>query len=86
MIQRDPSLRHTANQYLSEQKDRSFPGYFYNFLQSYMQIFSTDPAMMPDQKVARSARDMNEERICIASLRFGLSQGKRQPGLPPRDD
>ncbi len=53
MIQRDPSLRHTANEYLAGQKGKAFPAYFYHFLQSYMQIFSTDPTMMPDQKVVR---------------------------------
>ena len=49
MIQRDPTRRKTANEYLAEQKGRALPEYFYKFFQSYMQIYSTDPAMMPDQ-------------------------------------
>ncbi len=53
MIQKDPTSRHTANEYLSQEKGRAFPEYFYHFLQSYMQIFSTEAGMMPDQKIAR---------------------------------
>ena len=49
MIQRDPAQRKTANEYLAEQKGKALPEYFYKFFQSYMQIYSTDPAMMPDQ-------------------------------------
>lgn len=53
MIQRDPCLRLSANEYLTEQKGKAFPEYFYVFFQSYMQMFSTDPSIMPDQKVSR---------------------------------
>ena len=51
MIQRDPMARRNANSYLSEERGRGFPKYFYSFLQSYMQIFSTDQTMLPDQKI-----------------------------------
>ncbi len=53
MIQRDPAKRKTANEYLSEQKGKALPEYFYKFFQSYMQIYATDPGMMPDQKISR---------------------------------
>jgi len=55
MLQRDPRKRHSANEYLSEQRGKAFPEYFYSFLQSYMQIFSTEQgvAAIPDQKIAR---------------------------------
>ena len=53
MIQRDPSLRRSANHYLSEEKGRVFPKFFYSFTQSYMQIFSTDPTMLPDHKISK---------------------------------
>ena len=49
MIQREPAHRKTANEYLAEQKGKALPEYFYKFFQSYMQIYSTDPTMMPDQ-------------------------------------
>ena len=51
MIQRDPDARRNANSYLSEERGGVFPDYFYSFLQSYMQIFSTDQTMLPDQKI-----------------------------------
>ena len=43
MIQKEPNLRKTANEHLLDQRGEVFPDYFYTFLQSYMQIFSTDP-------------------------------------------
>ena len=51
MIQKEPNLRKTANEHLTEQKGKVFPDYFYTFLQSYMQIFSTDPTMTSDHKI-----------------------------------
>ena len=51
MIQLDPKSRLNANSYLSEERKRVFPEYFYSFLQSYMQIFSTEQTMLPDQKI-----------------------------------
>ena len=35
------------------QRAKVFPDYFYTFLQSYMQIFSTDPHMTSDQKITK---------------------------------
>ena len=51
MIESDPNLRKTANDHLCEQRGQVFPDYFYTFLQSYMQIFSTDPSMTSDHKI-----------------------------------
>ena len=51
MIQKDPNLRKTANEHLLDQRAGVFPDYFYTFLQSYMQIFSTDPSMTSDHKI-----------------------------------
>jgi phosphoinositide-3-kinase regulatory subunit 4 len=53
MIQKDPNLRKSANEHLLEQRGKVFPDYFYTFLQAYMQIFSTDPNMVPDHKVSK---------------------------------
>lgn len=53
MIQKDPLLRKSANEYLMSERGKSFPEYFYTFFQTYMQIFSTDPSMLPDQKIAK---------------------------------
>ena len=51
MVGKDPMLRKTANDHLMEQRGGVFPHYFYLFLQSYMQIFSTDPSMTSDHKI-----------------------------------
>ncbi|KAG0277458.1 Serine/threonine-protein kinase [Linnemannia exigua] len=36
MIQLDPSMRYSADQYLTEWRDRAFPKYFYTFLHQYI--------------------------------------------------
>ena len=53
MIQKDPLSRKSANEHLCEQRGKVFPDYFYTFLQSYMQIFSTDPNMTSDHKISK---------------------------------
>jgi hypothetical protein len=37
MIDRDPSKRHTAEEYLEEQTGKAFPSCFYTFLFPYVQ-------------------------------------------------
>jgi hypothetical protein len=37
MINRDPSKRHTADEYLDEQTGKAFPSCFYTFLLPYVQ-------------------------------------------------
>jgi phosphoinositide-3-kinase regulatory subunit 4 len=74
MIAKEPGLRHTANEYLAEQKGKAFPEYFYSFLQSYMQIFSTDSAMVPDQKIMRS--DIRLLSLLLAIILPSLRRGK----------
>uniref|UniRef100_A0A0K2UE94 Protein kinase domain-containing protein n=1 Tax=Lepeophtheirus salmonis TaxID=72036 RepID=A0A0K2UE94_LEPSM len=59
MIQADPIQRNSANQYLSEEKSHLFPTYFYSFLQSYMQLFSSEYKMTPDQKIGRLSLDID---------------------------
>lgn len=54
MIQRDPSKRLSAELYLAQERGRIFPEYFYNFLQSYMLMFSaTSPILSPDEKIEK---------------------------------
>jgi phosphoinositide-3-kinase regulatory subunit 4 len=53
MIQKDPNDRLSANDYLTSEKGKSFPEYFYSFMLSYMQSFSADPTMTPDRKMDR---------------------------------
>lgn len=58
MIQRDPNDRLSAEVYLSQERGNLFPEYFYSFLQSYMLIFSSNPIIPPDEKVARLYKDI----------------------------
>lgn len=53
MMEKDPSLRQSAEVILSQQREKLFPEYFYGFLQSYMLMFSTAPILSPDEKISR---------------------------------
>ncbi|KAJ8665411.1 hypothetical protein QAD02_007073 [Eretmocerus hayati] len=58
MIQIDPANRKSAELYLSQARGNIFPEYFYSFLQSYMQIFSSAPILSPDEKISRLKKDI----------------------------
>lgn len=58
MIQVDPAQRHSAELYLSQERGKLFPEYFYSFLQSYMLIFSANPILSPDEKIVRLKKDI----------------------------
>jgi len=53
MTQKDPSLRHSADRYLTEQRGRAFPEYFYSFLGLYCQRFAQVPIIHSDDRVVR---------------------------------
>lgn len=58
MIQRDPNQRLSAELYLSQERGKLFPEYFYTFLQPYMQMFSASPIVSPDEKISRLKKDI----------------------------
>ncbi|XP_030749901.1 phosphoinositide 3-kinase regulatory subunit 4 [Sitophilus oryzae] len=58
MIEKDPLKRLSAEDYLDQHRGKLFPEYFYSFLQSYMLIFSTNPILSPDEKIARLKGDI----------------------------
>lgn len=60
MLSRDPRGRKSAEVYLAEERDVLFPEYFYSFLQSYMQMFSSIPIMSPDEKIQRLNLDIKQ--------------------------
>lgn len=60
MLCRDPRGRKSAEVYLDEERDILFPEYFYSFLQSYMQMFSSIPIMPPDDKIQRLHLDIKQ--------------------------
>ncbi|XP_071037345.1 phosphoinositide 3-kinase regulatory subunit 4 isoform X3 [Parasteatoda tepidariorum] len=57
MMQKDPSARLSAAEYLDLQRDKAFPEYFYSFLNDYFKIFSTYPRS-PDEKIYKLKKDI----------------------------
>lgn len=58
MLSRNPKERKAAEIYLDQERGRLFPEYFYSFLQSYLQMFSSTEIMTPDDKINRLHSDM----------------------------
>ncbi|XP_037949245.1 phosphoinositide 3-kinase regulatory subunit 4-like [Teleopsis dalmanni] len=65
MINLNSINRKSAEDYLADERGRLFPEYFYSFLQSYLQIFSSTPIMSADDKILTLHTDMNH---CIKVL------------------
>lgn len=68
MIDINSINRKSAEDYLDQERGRLFPEYFYSFLQSYLQMFSSSPIMSPDDKINRLHSDINH---CIKVLTSG---------------
>lgn len=60
MLSKEPVGRKSAEIYLDEERGILFPEYFYSFLQSYMQMFSSTPIMPPDEKIHRLHLDIKQ--------------------------
>lgn len=60
MISLNPKERKSAEIYLDQHRGRLFPEYFYSFLQSYMQMFSSIPIMPADDKILRLHSDIGQ--------------------------
>lgn len=73
MLCRDPCGRKSAEVYLDEERDILFPEYFYSFLQSYMQMFSSIPIMPPDDKIQRLHLDIKQIIDILANKEEGGS-------------
>lgn len=68
MIDINSMSRKSAEDYLDQERGKLFPEYFYSFLQSYLQMFSSAPIMSPDDKIMRLHTDINH---CIKVLTSG---------------
>ncbi|XP_049532071.1 phosphoinositide 3-kinase regulatory subunit 4 [Anopheles darlingi] len=65
MLSLEPRERLSAELYLDQERGHLFPEYFYSFLQSYLQMFSTVPVVPPDEKVVRLHADIAQiVQIC----------------------
>lgn len=58
MIQRDPSQRSSAEEYLTRFRGVLFPEVFYSTLQSYFDILAFQPLSKPDSRMARLRQDI----------------------------
>lgn len=65
MLDLTPMNRKSAEDYLDDQRGQLFPEYFYSFLQSYLQMFSSLPIMTADDKILRLHSDIDH---CIKVL------------------
>jgi len=52
MTQADPASRSTAEQYLTQWKDKAFPEHFYTYLKHYLGRFCEPPLMSADQIIS----------------------------------
>uniref|UniRef100_A0A182JVS5 non-specific serine/threonine protein kinase n=1 Tax=Anopheles christyi TaxID=43041 RepID=A0A182JVS5_9DIPT len=72
MLSLDARERKSAELYLDQERGKLFPEYFYSFLQSYLQMFSTVPVVPPDEKVSRLHSDIGQIiKILTGSERTG---------------
>ena len=53
MMQKEPSHRLSAEEYLIQQRVKTFPDYFYTFLKLYIQRFATPPILSSDERIFR---------------------------------
>lgn len=60
MISRNPKERKSAEIYLDQERGQLFPEYFYSFLQSYMQMFSSIPIRPADDKILLLYSDIKQ--------------------------
>ncbi|EAA06372.6 AGAP000602-PA [Anopheles gambiae str. PEST] len=84
MLSPDPRDRKSAELYLDQERGKLFPEYFYAFLQSYLQMFSTVPVVPPDEKVTRLHGDIGQ--IVQILTGGGGGGGGDDPPEPSDDD
>lgn len=86
MIQRNPAHRLSAELYLSQERGKLFPEYFYTFLQSYMQMFSASPILSPDEKIVRLKNDIRNIFKFLHPSHDGDLEGDVEEDEKLRDD
>ncbi|KAH8406647.1 hypothetical protein KR222_001554 [Zaprionus bogoriensis] len=93
MIDINSINRKSAEDYLDQERNKLFPEYFYTFLQSYLQMFSSTPIMSPDDKIQWLHKDIED---CIKFLTLARAPSKEDDSekrdpvkcerLPPDQD
>ncbi|XP_050074643.1 phosphoinositide 3-kinase regulatory subunit 4 [Anopheles maculipalpis] len=82
MLSLDARERKSAELYLDQERGMLFPEYFYSFLQSYLQMFSTVPVVPPDEKVSRLHSDIGQ----IIKILTGNDRGRTDKVSVQEDD
>ncbi|PVD36888.1 hypothetical protein C0Q70_03878 [Pomacea canaliculata] len=59
MLQKDPSHRLTAEEYLVKQRGKAFPDVFYTCLKMYQQQFAVSPIIPPDDRILCIRQDFD---------------------------
>lgn len=82
MMQREPSHRLSAEEYLIQQRGKVFPEYFYTFLKLYLQRFAMIPIVPPDDRVGRwecSCRWFVSDIfcLCLSSTSFCVTRAEK---------
>lgn len=73
MLDLTPMNRKSAEDYLDQERGKLFPEYFYSFLQSYLQMFSSLPIMTADDKILRLHSDI-DHCIKVLTSKEGLEE------------
>ncbi|XP_064641912.1 phosphoinositide 3-kinase regulatory subunit 4-like isoform X2 [Lineus longissimus] len=60
MMQKDPNLRLSAEEYLIQQRGKAFPEYFYTFLKLYLQRFASPPILAAEERIMRIKKDIDD--------------------------
>jgi phosphoinositide-3-kinase regulatory subunit 4 len=82
MLSFNPKERKAAEIYLDQERGKLFPEYFYSFLQSYIQMFSSIPILPNDDKINRLYSDISQ----IIKILTGQEDGQRIKPTNPEDD
>lgn len=85
MIALNPAERRTAEVYLDEERGRLFPDYFYTFLQSYMQMFSSLQILPPDDKIMRLHSDIKQIIDIFAPQAKEAAEKSEETPIPEDD-
>ncbi|XP_053669300.1 phosphoinositide 3-kinase regulatory subunit 4 [Anopheles marshallii] len=87
MLSLDARERKSAELYLDQDRGKLFPEYFYSFLQSYLQMFSTVPVVPADEKVSRLHSDIGQIiKILTGNEREQTVEPELEASEPSDDD
>ncbi|XP_052829468.1 phosphoinositide 3-kinase regulatory subunit 4 [Octopus bimaculoides] len=58
MMQKEPTHRLSAEEYLIQQRGKAFPNYFYTYLKLYIQRFAVAPILSPDERIVKIKKEL----------------------------